>query len=195
MAESILLYVSTDDGLIILSKPGTSKEWLPPRRTLHGQPVASAAARSGPPIQVLAVQRGDPPEMLLSSNGGRTWEPAPEGTDPFADLLTDPTPPTIAAPLEIPAMKQGIAPVQLIVAEGELQRSEDEGATWTVIALDPAAPSPVTALVPDPERRERVYAGTQAGQIYTSADRGKTWAWLDVPPLPPIQHIFVLRIG
>jgi hypothetical protein len=44
-------------------------------------------------------------------------------------------------------------------------------------------------------RPERLYAATVPGHIYTSADRGKTWAPLDVPPLPPIQHIFVLRIG
>lgn len=195
MAESILLYVSTDDGLVILSKPGTSKEWLPPRRALQGEPIAAAAAVPGPPIQVVAARRGAPAEIRVSANGGRTWDPAPAGADPFAVLPTDPAPPTIAAPLVIPAMKQGIAPVHLIVAEGDLQRSEDDGATWSVVTLDPAAPSPVTALAPDPERRERVYAGTQAGQIYTSADRGKTWTRLEVPPLPPIHHLFVLRIG
>jgi hypothetical protein len=168
MAESILLYVSTDDGLIILSKPGTSKEWLPPRRALPGEPIGAAAAVPGPPIQVFAARRSAGSAILLSANGGRTWDPAPAGADPLAVLPTDPVPPTIAAPLVIPAMKQGIAPIRLIVAEGELQRSEDEGATWSVVPVDPAA---------------------------TSADRGKTWTRLEVPPLPPINHIFVLRIG
>jgi hypothetical protein len=195
MAESILLYVATEDGLIILSKPGTSKEWLPPRHTLAGQPVGAAAAVSGPPIQVVAALRSAAPEILVSSNGGRTWEPAPAGADPLAVLPTDPAPPTIAAPLQIPAMKQGVAPVLLMVADGTLQRSEDDGATWAAPELDAAAPSPVTALAPDPVRRERVYAGTLAGRIYTSADRGKTWTALEVPALPPIHHIFVLRIG
>jgi photosystem II stability/assembly factor-like uncharacterized protein len=195
MAESILLYVSTDDGLIILSKPGTSKEWLPPRRALPGEPIGAAAAVPGPPIQVFAVRRDTGTDFLMSTNGGRTWSPAPASADPFALIPSDSVPPTIAAPLVIPAMKQGVTPVQLIVAEGDLQRSEDEGSTWSIVVPDPAAPSPVTALAPDPERRERIYAGTQAGQIYTSADRGKTWARVEVPPLPPINHIFVLRIG
>ena len=195
MAESILLYVSTDDGLIILSKPGTSKEWLPPRRALQGEPIAYAIALPGPPIQLLAVRPGEPPEPLLSTNGGRTWEPTPPEMAAGAVFFTDPNPPSLNAVLQLPAMKPELPPVLLIVADGVIQRRQGDEADWSVVAPDPAAPSPVTALVPDPERRERVYAGTQAGQIYTSADRGKTWTRLDVPPLPPLHHIFVLRIG
>ena len=195
MAESILLYVSTDDGLVILSKPGTSKEWLPPRRALQGEPIAYAIALPGPPIQILAVRSGEPPEPLYSTNGGRTWEPTPPEMAAGAVFFTDPNPPSLDAVLQLPAMKQGLPSVLLIVAEGVIQRSEGDAANWAVVELDHVTPSPVTALAPDPERRERVYAGTQAGQIYTSADRGKTWARLEVPPLPPIHHLFVLRIG
>ena len=184
MAESILLYASTDDGLFILSKPGTSKEWLPPRHVLAGQAVQASMARPGPPIQVTAALAGDPATFVSSMNGGRTWEEAsaPEG---FAMEA--------AAPLLIPAMKADLPPVLLALRDGMLVRSED--GTADAAAPVPGAPAVVTALTPDPLRRERVYAGTGSGAIYTSADRGKTWTPLEVAPLPAIRHLAVLRIG
>jgi hypothetical protein len=183
MAESILLYASTNDGLFILSKPGTSKEWLPPRHALVGQAVRASQAQPGPPIQVTALV-GDPPAAMVSMNGGRTWEETtpPEGF-----------PAEAAAPLLIPAMKSDLPPVLLEARDGVLYRSED----GSVAAAAPVADAPpdVRALTPDPLRRERVYAGTGAGAIFTSADRGKTWQQLEVTPLPAIRHLAVLRIG
>jgi photosystem II stability/assembly factor-like uncharacterized protein len=93
----------------------------------------------------------------------------------------------------IPAMKAGFPPVLLELRDGELVRSED-GTSEAATPL-PGAPAAVTALTPDPLRRERVYAGTRTGAIYTSADRGQTWTQLDVAPLPAINHLAVLRIG
>lgn len=183
MAESLLLYASTDDGLFILSKPGTSKEWLPPRHALAGQAVRASQAQPGPPIQVTALA-GDPPVPLISMNGGRTWEAASAPDDWTAD------PPL---PLLIPAMKSDLPPVLLDLREGTLYRSED--GTAAAVAPVPGAPTEILALTPDPLRRERLYAGTGSGAIYTSADRGKTWTPLDVAPLPAIRHLAVLRIG
>src|SRR5690348_3339157 len=130
MAESILLYVSTDDGLVILSRPGTSKEWLPPRHVLAGQPVLASAATSGPPIQVVAQVGGAAPGVQASATGGRTWEAAPADLSSLPALPADPSPPSPTSPLSIPAAKVGMAPVLLAVADGALQRSEDDGATW-----------------------------------------------------------------
>jgi hypothetical protein len=195
MAESILLYASTDDGLVILSRPGTSKEWLPPRHVLTGQPVLASAATTGPPIQVVAQIGGATPRTQVSMTGGRTWEAAPSDGTALPTLPADSAPPAITQPLAIPATKAGMAPVLLAVADGALQRSEDEGASWQN-ALPAVTPPPVvSALTTDQVRRERVYAGTLDGRVYTSADRGKTWTALEVPPLPPIHHLFVLRIG
>jgi hypothetical protein len=182
MAESILLYASTDDGLFILSKPGTSKEWLPPRHVLAGQVVRASQAVPGPPIQVTAALAADSPITVTSMNGGRSWTETP---DSFAVA-----PP---GPLLIPAMKADLPPVLLDVRDGVLYRSED----GTEEAATPlrGGPALVTVLTPDPLRRERVYGGTGSGAIYTSADRGKTWTQLEVAPLPAIRHLAVLRIG
>jgi hypothetical protein len=182
MAESILLYASTGDGLFILSKPGTSKEWLPPRHALAGQAVRASQAVPGPPIQVTVALAADPPTTVTSMNGGRSWAETP---DSFAV-----EPP---GPLMIPAMKGDLPPVLLELRDGVLVRSED-GTSEAATPL-PGAPAAVTALTPDPLRRERIYAGTRTGAIYTSADRGKTWTQLDVAPLPAINHLAVLRIG
>lgn len=184
MAEAILLYASTGDGLFILSKPGTSKEWLPPRHALAGQAVRASQALPGPPIQVTAALAGDPRTFVTSMNGGRTWDETPAPDDFVVDA---------SAPLLIPAMKSDVPPVLLEVREGTLYRSED--GTGAAAAPVPNAPPGVRALTPDPLRRERLYAGTGAGAIYTSADRGKTWTPLEVAPLPAIHHLAVLRIG
>ena len=184
MAESILLYASTDDGLFILSKPGTSKEWLPPRHALAGQAVRASQALPGPPIQVTAALGRDPRTFVTSMNGGRTWVEIPAPDDFAVDA---------AAPLLIPALKSDVLPVLLEVREGTLYRSED--GTGAAASAVPNAPSGIKALTPDPLRRERLYAGTGTGAIYTSADRGKIWTQLEVAPLPAIYHLAVLRIG
>ncbi len=182
MAESILLYASTDDGLFILSKPGTSKEWLPPHHVLAGQAVRASRAVSGPPTRITAALAGDPPTILISVNGGRAWEAS-------ADTLPDEPP----APLLIPAMKSDMPPVLLEVRDGVLYGSLDGNSDAATPV--PGAPAAILALTPDPVRRERLYAGTGAGTIYTSADRGKTWQQLEIAPLSAIHHLAVLRIG
>ncbi len=185
MAESILLYASTADGLFILSKPGTSKEWLPPRHVLAGQAIAGSMAVPGPPIQVTAALAGDPPTYVTSMNGGRSWEDRAAPDD--APASYHPT------PLQIPAMKSDMPPVLLEVRDGVLYGSLDGKADAATPV--PGAPAEIMALTPDPVRRERLYAGTGAGTIYTSADRGKTWQQLEIASLPAIHHLAVLRIG
>src|SRR4051812_47843895 len=77
MANSTIIYACTDDGLAIFNKPGTSPEWLPPRKVLRGTRVGAAWGEPGPPMRVLVI--GDA-KLLLSESGGRTWVPVgPEG--------------------------------------------------------------------------------------------------------------------
>src|SRR4051794_6542560 len=81
MANATIIYACTQDGLVILNRPGTLPEWLPPRRALEGRSVLSAWAEAGPPIKVLAAVaegniRGEDVggAILWSDSGGRMWE-------------------------------------------------------------------------------------------------------------------------
>ena len=71
MANSSILYACTHGGLAIFNKPGTLPEWLPPRMVLEGQEVTSVWGEPGPPIRVLTATNG---MVMLSENGGRTWD-------------------------------------------------------------------------------------------------------------------------
>ena len=46
----------------------------------------------------------------------------------------------------------------------------------------------------DPERRDRLYAGTDTGHIYESGNRGQTWQAVNPTPTHPIQYLYVIRI-
>lgn len=51
-------------------------------------------------------------------------------------------------------------------------KSGDGAGTWHRL---PKAPARVTALAFHPEKRDVIFAGTQAGELYVSEDAGATW--------------------
>jgi photosystem II stability/assembly factor-like uncharacterized protein len=144
MANSTILYACTHDGLAIFNKPGTLPEWLPPRMALPEQEVTSAWAEPGPPIRVLAAVDG---ALMLSENGGRTWEAVKlgdgGGASPFMSIFYVSDTHTLFA----------------VQYDGRLWKSGDGGGGWArlrslpaegcVLALEPAhgAPGEFYALV------------------------------------------------
>jgi len=51
-------------------------------------------------------------------------------------------------------------------------KSPDGATTWQRLAK---APPGVTALAIHPEKRDVIYSGTQAGEVYLTDDAGTTW--------------------
>jgi photosystem II stability/assembly factor-like uncharacterized protein len=137
MANSTILYACTHEGLAIFNKPGTLPEWLPPRMALPQQEVTSAWAEPGPPIRVLAAVDG---ALMLSENGGRTWEAVKledgGGASPFMSIF-------------YVSDTHALFAVQY---DGGLWKSGDGGGSWErlrplpaegcVLALEPAHGSP-----------------------------------------------------
>ena len=64
--------------------------------------------------------------------------------------------------------------VLLIGTEGPLLRTEDACYTLTVVE----GPENVTVLVSPPRFVDQVFAGTQGGELWFSADRGRNWLQL-----------------
>jgi hypothetical protein len=117
MANATILYACTPEGLIILTRPGTLPQWLPPRRVLEGKSVASAWAEPGPPIRVLAAASGS---LIVSENGGRSWADV-EMPAPVTSIFDFGNPPILIA----------------VMQGGQLATSHDSGAMWEVL---PALP-------------------------------------------------------
>ena len=122
MANSTIIYAATDSGLAIFNKPGTLPEWLPPRPALQGEPVYAAWGEPGPPIRVVAaVERG----LLLSENGGRTWESVgPAAEDGQMSLLYHDE-------------AEGV--LYAVRSDGALFASTDGGTTWEEAGAVPAS--------------------------------------------------------
>lgn len=303
MANATILYACTGDGLVILTRPGTLPEWLPPKRVLEGERVTSVWAEPGPPIRVVAVASG---ALMLSENGGRTWSDA-QLHSVFTCLFSAGEPPLLIAAHEegqLSASSDGGISWQALerlpergdvlafAAHGDdvyvlmeqlgesvllggnpltgswrtlvagetataiavdnaagvlfgafadgVRGSSDGGARWGTLAGSPpaalalaivpgAAGKPpalvagtplglrvsqdggdswqeaslgeatgeaagVTALVRDPERRDRLYAATSSGYLFESGNRGQAWERINPSPLPPANYLFVLRI-
>jgi hypothetical protein len=68
----------------------------------------------------------------------------------------------------------------------------DAGATWHTPELP--QPGSVTALARDPERRDRLYAVTETGYLFESANRGQSWQPINAAPLAPVLSLYVVRI-
>ena len=129
MANSSILYACTHGGLAIFNKPGTLPEWLPPRMVLEGQEVTSVWGEPGPPIRVLTATNG---MVMLSENGGRTW-----------DGVNIPT-----GNIDSPVMTIFYEPVTnaLFTARynGHLATSADGGTSWELLPSLPAEGCPLS---------------------------------------------------
>lgn len=75
------------------------------------------------------------------------------------------------APAQALLLLMGKPPVLLIGTRGAIQRSEDEGATLAAVE----GPRNARALVSPPRFQDYAYAGTGAGELWASTDRGRTW--------------------
>lgn len=71
-------------------------------------------------------------------------------------------------------MLGGQRPVLLLGSQDLLLRSEDRGAT--LVPVD--GPHAVTVLVTPPRFIDQAFAGTEAGALWFSSDRGRSWAEL-----------------
>ncbi|HYO50843.1 MAG TPA: hypothetical protein VEW94_13410 [Chloroflexia bacterium] len=180
MANATIIYACTPDGLVILTRPGTLPEWLPPRRVLVGRHLASVWGEPGPPIRVLAVANG---ELLLSENGGRSWETVEVGSAVISASQV--------AMLAVPGA-EGKPPALVVGTASGLAVSPDGGASWQVIEMPQQGG--VVALARDPERRDRIYAATDTGYVFESGNRGQAWQQVNATPLPPVSYLYVVRI-
>jgi hypothetical protein len=121
--------------------------------------------------------------LLLSPDGGRSWEPRGEGLPTRAVWPFDrPRPPVVSGFALDPANTDRIGLTTL----DTLYLSDDAGATWQKVELkDPLrANDQLTCIALSPLDPSALMIGTSFHGFFESRDRGKTWASLSEPLVP-----------
>ena len=168
--DSNLLYAGIEVGGVVRSDDGGGS-W----RQLPGLDDDIHCLRLGAdhPRRVYAATASAP---YRSSNGGDDWEKINDG---LARRYT----------LHIAAAPDDADLVLVTVSENarrkspQFYRSTDGGQTWRKVeglGEGEEAEDMVVAFEWDPQSPERVYAGTDGGELYASNDRGETWERLPV---------------
>jgi photosystem II stability/assembly factor-like uncharacterized protein len=95
--------------------------------------------------------------IIISRDGGRTWQTLSAGAD---------------GPVDFHQMDVSRAnPDVMVGVHGDVQASRDGGHTWTVTGSPPA---PMISIALSPIDPTSVYAATRAG-LFKSSDLGATW--------------------
>ncbi len=183
MAQAGIIYIATDDGLVTLSDPGGSGRWRQVGHTLRKHAISAVVASNA---MHLLVQTSSGAQQ--SSDGGMSWQPATE-TAPLDHRV----------PRDARVTLQGQPPVMLAVrltSSGSLalQRSEDSGTTWQTVALTAPLQGTVTVIVTVPHHRDQAWAGTDAGELLHTTDRGRTWQQV-LDGLPSIRSLAPTRLA
>jgi photosystem II stability/assembly factor-like uncharacterized protein len=177
-SKTSILFVGTSNGLAIY-RAAKRGEW---RQV--GQALAGAAVRA-----ILAADA----ETLLVATDGRLPQQSFDGGTTWSDAAGAPPEPigaqvaTLHGPLSLAyarlsgatayARLGGQLPVLLGAgADGSfLFRSEDDGIHWQAARIDENAIGRVTTIVPAADHRDAAWAGTEAGALLRTADRGHSW--------------------
>ena len=145
--------------------------------------------------------------LLLSTDGGRTWQTTDIAARPFTRLVAGPSQQVFAfgpwenvwrsadggatwAPtadladhhplLSLGASSSNESDCLLVGHSGGVFRSEDQGQSWQPV-LDSADGVTTIHFSPKFETDSQIWVGTSTGAIFSSQDRGLTWVPLPAP--------------
>jgi len=160
MAKAGLLFVGTDDGIVLFSDPGGVGRWFRVGQELRGRVVRAVWPAVDTPLVVLAA---DGAGLQRSGDGGQSWRQVLD-----ADVRSIAGHPRVAEALYLGA------------ADGAVYRSADSGMSWELCPRDarPAAGGAASVIVA-PDDPQRLYLGLGAGGAWSSADGGEHWAPYD----------------
>lgn len=102
--------------------------------------------------------------IFKTENGGDTWLPIAFPPQRIYSFIIDRRDP------DRRMFASGI-----LENRGRIFRTDDEGANWTPIYVEPGEGTVVSALAQDPRRPDVLYAGTSSGTLIRSTDAGSTW--------------------
>src|SRR5689334_21834141 len=157
MAKAGLLFVGTDDGIVLFSDPGGVGRWLRIGQELRGQAVYAVWPAVDTPLVVLVAVEGA--GLQRSADGGQSWRQVLDAN--VRSLAGHPRDPQA---------------LYLGTANGDLYHSADGGASWELRPLDGRPAAGVSYLVVAADAPQHLYAGLDTGGVWASADGGTSWA-------------------
>ena len=119
----------------------------------------------------LAIAVGEFGTLIKSSDGGRTWASAAPDWTQFADAESFGT----GEPTMYAAHVAESGEITIAGEYGSILRSNDSGATWTVLRAVTAGVPTIFALSIPADGQGNSYAVGQTGELLISADQGKSW--------------------
>jgi photosystem II stability/assembly factor-like uncharacterized protein len=156
MAKAGLLFVGTDDGMVLFSDPGGVGRWLRIGQELRGRAVRAVWPAADTPLVVLTAVEGT--GLQRSEDGGQSWRQALD-----ADVCI-----VAGHPRDPQSLYLG-------TANGDVYRSADSGASWELCPQDARPAVGVTRIAVATDEPRRLYAGLDAGGVWASADGGASW--------------------
>ena len=181
MAKAGIVYVGTSDGLVIYSDPGGIGRWRRVGHALEGQAISAISAADALTL-TLRVERQT---AQHSEDGGRSFAPL-EGDGPAPTGLqvatahgaVDQVYPRLLGASAFGRL-EGKQPVVIAAAAGGTMffRSEDDGIHWQPAGLEgELSIGKVNVIAPASYDIDSAWAGTAAGELLRSDDRGRSWA-------------------
>jgi photosystem II stability/assembly factor-like uncharacterized protein len=169
MAKAGLLFVGTDDGVVLFSDPGGVGRWLRIGQELRGRAVRAVWPAADTPLVVLAAVEGA--GLQRSKDGGQSWRQALD-TD-VRSLAGHPRDPQA---------------LYLGTAGGDVYHSSDGGVSWELSPRDGRPAAGVTRIAVAADEPRRLYIGLETGGVWASADGGASWAsWGAGLPAPIVD--------
>jgi hypothetical protein len=158
MAKAGLLFVGTDDGVVLFSDPGGVGRWFRVGQELRGRAIRAIWPAADTPLVVLVAADGA--GLQRSDDGGQSWRQALD-----ADVRSIAGHPRAAQALYLGA------------ADGAVYRSADGGASWELCPRDTRlADGGAAYVVLAPDDPLRLYLALSSGGAWSSRDGGEHWA-------------------
>jgi len=156
MAKAGLLFVGTDDGLVLFSNPNNIGRWLRIGQPFREKVVRAVWPQADNPLVVLAAVAGM--GVQRSEDGGQTWQ-----------TLLD------AEASAIVGARSAQNRVYLSTADGEILRSDDGGAIWARCPIGGWPVSSNIRLAVGAKDADTIYIGSSDGSVWVSRDGGSDW--------------------
>ncbi|MFD3165745.1 hypothetical protein [Herpetosiphon sp. NSE202] len=159
MAQAQLLYIGTDHGVVLLSNPGRIDRWISVGIELTDQAIRAVVCQADAPMQATVWSSE---QAWQTNDGGQAWhvlEPTPEPIPPNQQLEL-----------------AGQPPASIRIASDSKQLERNDGTAWQSLQLSQVGQW--SCLLQVAYQIDSLYAATNAGEVWVSSDRGRTWTVL-----------------